>query len=162
MSYTIYRQGTSTVGPANVYEYAVDKETLFGVNNKSVYMKGLLDSTQVRKGIPLLTSYPHFYYADEFLARRFGMSPVTDKYDTKVKNLFATVILVIRRSSQFLSQNLKSETKVAKKTLLTSFEIWLYGFITTLKLHFFLLLSNKFLWFAWNLLFAASKERMKH
>lgn len=108
VSYTIYRQGTRTVGPANVYEYVVDKETLFGVNNKSVYTKGLLDSTQVRKGIPLLISYPHFTYADENLARRFGMSPAADKYNTKVKNLFAIVILVIRRSLQFLSRNQKT------------------------------------------------------
>lgn len=83
-SYRITRKSASVYKTVHVQDFDVDLPRLFNVNNKSVLIKGVLDLSNTKGGVPFLASPPHFFAGDEKLSHRFNMTPNEREHQPKV------------------------------------------------------------------------------
>lgn len=84
-SYRITRKSASVYKTVHVQDFDVDLPRLFNVNNKSVLIKGVLDLSNTKGGVPFLASPPHFFAGDEKLSHRFNMTPNEREHQPKFR-----------------------------------------------------------------------------
>ena len=69
-----------------VHKFDVDTDQMFGVNNMSVFTRGLIDLSKTRNGLPFIASDPHYLSADSSLSNKFGMQPDKTKHTSIVSS----------------------------------------------------------------------------
>lgn len=84
-----------------VHQFEVDTEHMYGVNNMSVFTRGLIDLSKTKGGLPFLASSPHYLEADASLPKKFGMQPDKTKHKSIVSsNVYFFVYTCLLHSVQ--------------------------------------------------------------